>query len=72
MTMVEPPSLRISTPAAPPPAGPTAAPPAPVDHSTGAEARPATIVTPPPSQAEEPKPEDNANRNPPPVSGPPL
>jgi hypothetical protein len=43
-----------------------------VDHSTGAETRPATIVTPPPSQAEEPKPEDNANRNPPPVGGPPL
>jgi hypothetical protein len=75
MTMVEPPALRISTPAAPPPTAPpapAAAPPAPVDHDTGAEARPATAVTPPQSPVEEPKPDGNASRNPPPAGGGPL
>jgi hypothetical protein len=73
MTMVEPPALRISTPAAPtaPPA-PAAAPPAPVDHNTGSEAHPATAVTPPPSQTEEPRPDGDANRTPPPPGGAPL
>jgi hypothetical protein len=69
MTMVEPPSLRVSTPPAagaaavpPPSSAPAAPPPPPTEDRVDAPARPATTASAPPAtHADEARPDGNGN-----------